>query len=517
MEQWKKEDAFGQSLKIREGAPEFIFFEGPPSANGMPGIHHVMARSIKDAICRYKTQTGHKVARRAGWDTHGLPVEIGVEKKLGIHKEDIGKTISVEEYNDTCRKEVMKYTKEWVNMTERIGYWVDMNDPYITYDNRYIETLWYLLRKIYDKGLLYKGFSIQPYSPSDGTGLSSHELNQPGCYKDVTDTTVTCQFEVIKDERSQIPTFLQRCVLTRITTENHADTTITVKGMGTNVVNSTSPLMVGTYAVADTATVVLNNGAGFANGKVSVANFAKVVKGLGPVTIKRENQTRVVTISANLTSEVNAYEVENKIKKGISDSFIIPDNISVSYEGAWKDMQDQGKAYAGIILMAILLVFGVMAGTYESFKAPFINLCTIPFLIIGVVAIYKISGQAISMMSAVGLIMLVGIVVNNGIILVDYTNLLLDRGLKMHDACLEAGSSRLRPVLMTTLTTILGMLPMCFASSGSAGMVQPIGVAVVGGLTSSTFITLFFIPVLYSLIMKEKKTKKSRIKVFLTE
>lgn len=203
LEQWKKEDAFGQSLRIREGAPEFIFFEGPPSANGMPGIHHVMARSIKDAICRYKTQTGYKVARRAGWDTHGLPVEIGVEKKLGIHKEDIGKTISVEEYNRTCRTEVMKYTKEWVNMTERIGYWVDMNDPYITYDNRYIETLWYLLRKIYDKGLLYKGFSIQPYSPSDGTGLSSHELNQPGCYKDVTDTTATCQFEVIKDEVSQ--------------------------------------------------------------------------------------------------------------------------------------------------------------------------------------------------------------------------------------------------------------------------------------------------------------------------
>ena len=203
LEDWKKKDAFGRSLEIRDGAPEFIFFEGPPSANGMPGIHHVMARSIKDAICRYKTQTGFKVARRAGWDTHGLPVEIGVEKKLGIHKEDIGKTISVEQYNDTCRKEVMKYTKEWVAMTERIGYWVDMDDPYITYDNRYIETLWYLLRKIYDKGLLYKGFSIQPYSPSDGTGLSSHELNQPGCYKDVTDTTVTCQFEIIKDEKSQ--------------------------------------------------------------------------------------------------------------------------------------------------------------------------------------------------------------------------------------------------------------------------------------------------------------------------
>ena len=203
LDRWKKNGAFEKSLSLREGAPEFVFFEGPPSANGMPGIHHVMARSIKDAICRYKTQTGFKVNRRAGWDTHGLPVEIGVEKKLGIHKEDIGTKISVEEYNDTCRKEVMKYTAEWVNMTERIGYWVDMNDPYITYDNRYIETLWHLLKKIYDKGLLYKGYSIQPYSPSDGTGLSSHELNQPGCYKDVTDTTVTCQFEVVKDAAAE--------------------------------------------------------------------------------------------------------------------------------------------------------------------------------------------------------------------------------------------------------------------------------------------------------------------------
>ena len=203
LDRWKKMDAFRKSLEIREGAPEFIFFEGPPSANGKPGIHHMMARSIKDSICRYKTQTGYKVARRAGWDTHGLPVEIGVEKKLGIHKEDIGKKISIEEYNRTCRQEVMKYTSEWVNMTERIGYWVDMDDPYITYDNRYIETLWYLLKKIYDKGLLYKGFSIQPFSPSDGTGLSSHELNQPGCYKDVTDTTVTCQFEVVRDAASE--------------------------------------------------------------------------------------------------------------------------------------------------------------------------------------------------------------------------------------------------------------------------------------------------------------------------
>lgn len=254
------------------------------------------------------------------------------------------------------------------------------------------------------------------------------------------------------------------------------------------------------------------------NGKVSVANFAKAVRGLGPVTIRRENKTRLVTITSDMIVEnVNAYEVENKIKDGIAASFIVPDNVSISYEGSWKDTQEQGAAYGGIALMAILLVFGVMAGTYESFKAPFINLCTIPFLIVGVVLIYKISGQAISMMSAVGLIMLVGIVVNNGIILVDYTNLLIDRGKTMYDACLEAGVSRLRPVLMTTLTTILGMLPMCFATSGSAGMVQPIGVAVVGGLTSSTFITLFFIPVLYSLVMKEKKREKSRLEIFLTK
>ena len=200
LERWKKEHAFEKSVELRKGAPEFIFFEGPPSANGKPGIHHVMARSIKDAVCRYKTMTGHMVRRRAGWDTHGLPVEIGVEKKLGIHKEDIGTTISVEEYNRTCRSEVMKYTKEWEEMTERVGYWVDMKDPYVTYDNRYIETLWHLLKDIYGKGLLYKGYSIQPFSPSDGTGLSSHELNQPGCYKDVTDTTCTAEFEMIPDD-----------------------------------------------------------------------------------------------------------------------------------------------------------------------------------------------------------------------------------------------------------------------------------------------------------------------------
>lgn len=200
LQEWKKNGAFEKSLELREGAPEFIFFEGPPSANGMPGIHHVMARSIKDAVCRYKTQKGYKVRRRAGWDTHGLPVELGVEKKLGITKEDIGSKISVAEYNKTCRSEVMKYTTEWRNLTERIGYWVDMDDPYITYDNRYIETLWYLLKDIYGKGLLYKGKSVQPYSPAAGTGLSSHELNQPGCYRDVKDTTCIAQFKVIGED-----------------------------------------------------------------------------------------------------------------------------------------------------------------------------------------------------------------------------------------------------------------------------------------------------------------------------
>ncbi|MBQ3802050.1 MAG: efflux RND transporter permease subunit, partial [Treponema sp.] len=248
-------------------------------------------------------------------------------------------------------------------------------------------------------------------------------------------------------------------------------------------------------------------------GLVAVSNVATVTKGYGPVTIRRENRSRIIHITAGILTQTNANVVEQMIKDKIADSFVIPDSVSVSYEGSWKTMNEQTNVYGKIILLAILLVFAVMAATYESFKAPLINITTIPFLIIGVVAIYKITGQTASMLSAIGIIMLVGIVVNNGIILVDYTNLLIDRGYKMKEACLEAGTSRLRPVLMTTLTTILGMLPMCFATSGSAGMVQPIGVAVVGGLTSSTFITLFFIPVLYSLIMREKKQKKSRIQV----
>lgn len=197
LEEWNKNGLFEESMKVREGNPSFVFYEGPPSANGMPGIHHVMARTIKDIFCRYKTMKGFHVKRKAGWDTHGLPVELGVEKALGITKEDIGKKISVDDYNAACRQEVMKYTKEWETLTNSMGYWVDMNDPYITYDNRYIESVWWLLSQLYNKGYLYKGYTIQPYSPAAGTGLSTHELNQPGCYRDVKDTTVTALFAMV--------------------------------------------------------------------------------------------------------------------------------------------------------------------------------------------------------------------------------------------------------------------------------------------------------------------------------
>ncbi len=200
--EWEKEDLFRQSITTREGHKPFYFFEGPPSANGMPGIHHVLARTIKDTFCRFKTMQGYQVHRKAGWDTHGLPVELGVEKMLGITKEDIGKKISVDEYNAACRREVMKYTKEWTNLTRQMGYWVDLEHPYITYDNKYIETLWFLLKQLYQKGYLYKGYTIQPYSPAAGTGLSSHELNQPGCYRDVKDTTCTAKFRLTSDSVS---------------------------------------------------------------------------------------------------------------------------------------------------------------------------------------------------------------------------------------------------------------------------------------------------------------------------
>jgi isoleucyl-tRNA synthetase len=210
---WKKDNTFSKSISLREGKPSFVFYEGPPSANGMPGIHHVMARAIKDIFCRYKTQKGFQVHRKAGWDTHGLPVELGVEKELGITKDAIGKTISVEAYNEACKKAVMRYTDVWNELTQRIGYWVDMEDPYVTYTSKYMESVWWLLKQIHDKGLLYKGYTIQPYSPMAGTGLSSHELNQPGTYQDVTDTTITAQFKVIEDHipqslKGDIPLYL---------------------------------------------------------------------------------------------------------------------------------------------------------------------------------------------------------------------------------------------------------------------------------------------------------------------
>ena len=193
---WKTNQTFEKSISTREGSPTFTFFEGPPSANGTPGIHHVMARTIKDIFCRYKTLQGFQVKRKGGWDTHGLPVELQVEKELGITKEDIGKSISVEDYNKKCRETVMRFTSQWDELTIKMGYWVDLKNPYITYENNYIESLWHILKNFHSKGLLYKGHTIQPYSPAAGTGLSSHELNQPGCYQDVKDTSVVAQFRV---------------------------------------------------------------------------------------------------------------------------------------------------------------------------------------------------------------------------------------------------------------------------------------------------------------------------------
>ena len=203
LKKWDADDTFHKSISTREGCPSFVFYEGPPSANGLPGIHHVMARTLKDVICRYKTQSGYLVHRKAGWDTHGLPVELGVEKKLGIRKEDVGVNISIEEYNRICRESVMEFTGKWEQLTRQMGYWVNMDDPYITYDNKYIETLWWMLSELFKKGLLYKGFTIQPYSPAAGTGLSNHELNQPGCYRDVKDTTCTAQFKVVRNAESE--------------------------------------------------------------------------------------------------------------------------------------------------------------------------------------------------------------------------------------------------------------------------------------------------------------------------
>ncbi len=204
MEEWDRDNTFHKSVESRPESKPFVFFEGPPSANGMPGIHHVMSRTIKDIFCRYRTNKGYRVDRKAGWDTHGLPVELGVEKALGITKEDIGKKISVDEYNEECRKAVMKYTDVWNDLTRKMGYWVDMDDPYITYENKYIESVWWLLRQLHEKNLLYKGYTIQPYSPAAGTGLSSHELNMPGTYQNVKDTSATALFELTEEGQSKM-------------------------------------------------------------------------------------------------------------------------------------------------------------------------------------------------------------------------------------------------------------------------------------------------------------------------
>ncbi|HEX6426095.1 MAG TPA: class I tRNA ligase family protein, partial [Niastella sp.] len=217
---WNENQAFEKSVSLRNDAPPFVFYEGPPSANGMPGIHHVISRSLKDLVCRYKTMRGYQVNRKAGWDTHGLPIELGVEKELGITKEDIGKKISVEEYNRKCREAVMRYKDKWDDLTKKMGYWVDLNDPYITFDNNYIETLWYLLSKLYEKGLLYESVSIQPYSPAAGTGLSSHELNMPGTYKTVKDTSAVVMFKAVRDDKSE---FLFKAI-EAVSGAQHADT-----------------------------------------------------------------------------------------------------------------------------------------------------------------------------------------------------------------------------------------------------------------------------------------------------
>jgi len=201
---WKAAQAFEKSVSLREGSKPFVFYEGPPSANGMPGIHHVISRTLKDLVCRYKTMQGFQVKRKGGWDTHGLPIELGVEKELGITKEDIGKKITVEEYNQKCREAVLRYKDKWDEITEKSGYWVDLNNPYITFENNYIETLWWCLSELYKKGYLYESVSIQPYSPAAGTGLSSHELNQPGTYKDVKDTSATVMFRVIQNSKFKI-------------------------------------------------------------------------------------------------------------------------------------------------------------------------------------------------------------------------------------------------------------------------------------------------------------------------
>ncbi|RRQ45093.1 isoleucine--tRNA ligase [Chryseobacterium sp. SC28] len=329
---WKTNDTFKKSVEIREGQPEFVFYEGPPSANGMPGIHHVMARAIKDIFCRFQTQNGKRVFRKAGWDTHGLPVELGVEKELGITKEDIGKKISIEEYNEACKNAVMRYTDVWNDMTEKIGYWVDMEDPYITYKPKYMESVWWLLKQIYDKGLLYKGYTVQPYSPKAGTGLSSHEVNQPGAYRDVSDTTVVAQFKILtstlnKEEGAQTNKFL------------HALKTLPLEGIGEDNV----------YFLAWTTTpwTLPSNTALTVGPKIDYV----LVKTFNQYTFEPVNVVLAKALVAKQFGKKYAEGTDEDFTNYTSESKIIPYQILAEFKGAdlvgirYEQLLDYAKPY----------------------------------------------------------------------------------------------------------------------------------------------------------------------------
>ncbi|MHB9054704.1 MAG: isoleucine--tRNA ligase [Paludibacteraceae bacterium] len=377
LEYWNAHNMFHKSIENREGHPIFVFYEGPPSANGMPGIHHVMARTIKDIFCRFKTMQGFQVKRKAGWDTHGLPVELGVEKELGITKEDIGKTISVEAYNAACRKAVMRYTKEWEDLTEKMGYWVDMNDPYITYDNRYIETLWWLLKQLYNKGLLYKGYTIQPYSPAAGTGLSTHELNQPGCYRDVKDTTIVAQFKL----KNEINTYFLAWTTTPWTLPSN-----TALAVGPNInyvlVKSQNP-----YTKAETNLILAENLLGSVFGK-NQYEILKKYKGselagleyeqLIPWVNPGENAFRVI-LGDFVTTEDGTGIVHIAPTFGADDDRVAKQNgisplLLIDKDGNRRPMVDlQGKFYKIEELDADFVKKNVNVELYKEYAGRFVK------------------------------------------------------------------------------------------------------------------------------------------------
>lgn len=325
VELWNKEQTFEKSIETREGSPAFVFYEGPPSANGKPGIHHVMARTIKDVVCRYKTQKGFQVKRKAGWDTHGLPVELSVEKNLGITKEDIGSKISVDRYNEECRNDVMKYTDIWEDLTQKMGYWVDMNDPYITYDNRYIETLWYLLKQLYNKNLLYKGYTIQPFSPAAGTGLSTHELNQPGCYRDVKDTTAIAQFKLIRDEKSEF-------LYNNISDYNCTDVQV--------IAWTTTP-----WTLPSNTALAVGSGINY----VKVATYNQYT-GKPTIVILAKDRFSTYFNAKNAELEFDNYELGNKnIPYKLLEEFKGKDLAGISYEQLIPWIKPDGDAFKVII------------------------------------------------------------------------------------------------------------------------------------------------------------------------